>query len=110
MGVRKAQCTHHRGALAALLASAALALSGCGGVNYAVTVTAASGRLAEARQMGAEQVAPYEYYYAKAHLEQAQVEAAEASYSDATRFAETADEYAQKAIEATKTKQREGSE
>lgn len=79
-------------------------------MHYAVVVTGASGRLAEAREMGAEQQAPFEYYYAKAHLEQAQVEAASASYSDAAKYAETADEYALKAIEQTKQKQREASE
>lgn len=99
------------GMRAALLAIALLFGAGCGGVHYAVTVTGAAGRLAEAREMGAEQLAPYEYYYAKAHLEQAQVEAGEASYSDAAKFAATADEYALKAIEATKAKRRgEGSE
>lgn len=86
----------------------ALSGSGCGSVNYAVVVTGATGRLDEARALGAEQIAPYEYYYAKAHLEQAQVEAADASYSDATRFAETADEYAAKAIAAVKAKRAEG--
>jgi len=101
---------------AALLATsltlgfASLALAGCGGVNYAVVATAASGRLAEARQMGAEQHAPYEYYYAKSHLEQAKVEAMAASYSDAARYAEVADEYALKAIEAMKTKRTERTE
>jgi hypothetical protein len=73
--------------------------SACGGVYYAVEVNGAASRLAEARELGAEQLAPYEYYYAKSHLEQAQVEASEASYSDAAIYAETADEYAQKAIE-----------
>ncbi|MBK6697029.1 MAG: DUF4398 domain-containing protein [Myxococcales bacterium] len=95
---------------AALVAISLLFGAGCGGVHYAVVVTGASGRLAEAREMGAEQQAPFEYYYAKAHLEQAQVEAASAAYSDAARYAATADEYALKAIEATKTKQREGTE
>jgi hypothetical protein len=74
-------------------------LLGCGGVYYAVEVTGASSRVAEARELGAEQLAPYEYYYAKAHLDQAQVEASEASYSDAANLADEADEYAQKAIE-----------
>lgn len=94
----------------ALVAMSLLFAAGCGGVHYAVVATGASGRLAEAREMGADQHAPFEYYYAKAHLEQAQVEAASASYSDAAKFAETADEYALKAIEATKTKQREATE
>lgn len=87
----------------ALVASAFVLLSssmlGCGGVYYAVEVTGASSRVAEARELGAEQLAPYEYYSAKAHLEQAQVEASEASYSDAANLADEADTYAQKAIE-----------
>jgi hypothetical protein len=53
----------------------------------------------QARAMGAEQAAPYEYYYAREHLRQAELEASEASYSDAAAFAETAETYAQKAID-----------
>jgi len=74
-------------------------LSGCGGVLYAASVNGASARLEEAREIGAEQLAPYEYYYAKAHLEQAEIEASQANYGDATNFADTADEYAGKAID-----------
>ncbi len=84
------------------LALALGATSGCGGVYYAVQVNGAAARLAEARELGAEQLAPYEYYYAKSHLEQAQVEASEASYSDAALYAETADEYAEKAVELSR--------
>ena len=91
-----------------LLAAAAVALllSGCGGVHYAIAVNSASSRVEEARAVGAEQLAPYEYYYAKEHLEQAQVEAAEASYSDAANLAETAEEYASKAIELAQSARR----
>ncbi|CAN5784378.1 hypothetical protein BH09MYX1_BH09MYX1_34770 [soil metagenome] len=78
-------------------------LSGCGGVYYAVNANSAANRLEEAREAGAEESAPYEYYYAKAHLEQAQVEASEASYGDAADFAQTAEEYAEKAIELSKS-------
>ena len=92
-------------AVACLLLCAALFLSlgviGCGGVYYAATVNAAAARLEHAREVGAETLAPYEYYYAKEHLNQAQVEASEASYSDAAQYAETAEEYANKAIEVT---------
>lgn len=91
--------------LAAVVVSAVSSL-GCGGVYYAVEVTSASSRVAEAREVGAERLAPYEYYYAKAHLEQAQVEASEASYSDAAILADEADEYAQKAIEIAQAAQR----
>jgi hypothetical protein len=84
------------------LALASLVLSGCGGTLYAINASSANSSLEEAKELGAEQLAPYEYYYAKAHLEQAQVDASEASYSDAINYAETAEEYAQKAINLSK--------
>jgi hypothetical protein len=85
--------------LSCLAGASLVGLQGCGGVLYAASVNGAAARLEEAREIGAEQLAPYEYYYAKAHLEQAQFEASEGSYGDATKFADTADEYAAKAID-----------
>jgi len=82
------------------IAAGAGVMAGCGGVQYAVVASAASSRLDEARALGAEQLAPYEYYYAKEHLEQAQVEASRASYSDAVVLAREADEQASAAIES----------
>ena len=73
--------------------------TGCGSVYYTVSINAAQARLEQAREMGAETKSPFEYYYAREHLRQAQVEAAEASYSDAASMAETAETYAQKAID-----------
>lgn len=77
----------------------ALGLSGCGSVYYAVSVNAAQARVEQAREMGAEQAAPYEYYYAREHLREAQRSASESSYGDAATYAETAETYAQKAID-----------
>ena len=77
----------------------ALAQAGCGSVYYAASMNSASARVEQARSVGAERHAPYEYSYAQEHLRQAQVEASEASYGDAVAYAETAEEYAQKAIE-----------
>ena len=95
-----------------LTLSMALALlsgvTGCGAGYYAIEVGSANSKLEEARTMGAEQLAPYEYYYAKEHLRQAQVEATEASYSDAINYAETAEEYAQKAIDLSHEARRAG--
>ena len=85
--------------LMAWLVCLALPLSGCGGVYYAVTVNAATARVEQAREMGAEASAPYEYYYAREHLREAQLHAAEAAYGDAATYAETAETYAQKAID-----------
>lgn len=84
-----------------LLVAAGLALSaltGCGNAMYAVAASRASAKLEEARHAGAEEDAPYEYWYAKLHLEKASSEASEADYSDAIQLAEVAEEHAEKAI------------
>jgi hypothetical protein len=89
-----------RAAIAGLLLCTLLSFAtGCGSVFYNVSINAAQSRLEQARELGAETKAPFEYYYAREHLRQAQVEAAEASYSDAASMAETAETYAQKAID-----------
>ena len=82
-------------------AGLASALFGCGGVHYAINISSASSRVEEAQAVGAEQLAPYEYYFAKEHLQQAQIEASEASYSDAVNLAEEAEDHANTAIELT---------
>jgi hypothetical protein len=78
--------------------SVALQLSGCGGGLYAIAVNGAAGKVAEARELGAEKAAPYEYYFASEHLTKARSEAAEGDYSDAIEFADAAKEYADRAI------------
>jgi hypothetical protein len=45
--------------------------SGCGNTIYAVEANSASNKVEEAHELGAEKLAPYEYYYAKEHLEKA---------------------------------------
>jgi hypothetical protein len=85
-----------------IAALALVSLTGCGGTLYAINASSANSRLEEAKEVGADELAPYEYYYAKAHLDQAQIEASEAMYSDAILYAETAEEYADKAIELSK--------
>ena len=75
-----------------------LGVLGCGNMVYAVNVNAATSKLEEAKEIGAEQLAPYEYYYAKEHLAKAQREAAEADYGDAAELASISEEYALKAI------------
>lgn len=74
-------------------------LGGCASVYSTVTVAAAESRVEQARVLGAETAAPFEYYYAAEHLRQARIEAAEASYGDAAEYADTAERYAQKAID-----------
>lgn len=65
---------------------------------YALSATTASGKLAEARELGAEQHAPYEYTMAREHLDKARTEAAEADYGDATELSDLAEQYAKRAI------------
>jgi hypothetical protein len=84
--------------LAFALVMSVPAVVGCGNTWYAVRANAASGKLEQARELGAEQSAPYEYFYAKEHLQKAQTEAAEADYSDAVDLAGASEEYADKAI------------
>lgn len=72
--------------------------AGCGNTLYAMQISAASSKLEEARELGAEQYAPYEYWYAYEHIEKAQSEASEADYGDAVDLAEVGEEYADKAI------------
>lgn len=79
-----------------------LATAGCGNTLYAIEANSAASKLEEAKELGAERLAPYEYYYAKEHLEKAQTEAAEADYGDALSLANTSEEYADKAIRLTR--------
>jgi hypothetical protein len=82
----------------AAAAVAAGAMLGCGNTLYVFRVNAASNKLEEAKELGAEKLAPYEYYFASEHLKKARTEAAEADYGDAIDFAEIAEEHAEKAI------------
>jgi hypothetical protein len=73
--------------------------TGCVGVVYAVKANSAASNLEEAKTLGAEEYAEYEYYYAQAYLEKASELAAEAEYGDAIDFAGIADDSAAKAVE-----------
>lgn len=95
-----------RGSLLAAIVCVGLVQAGCGGVHYAASVNAAQARLEQARAMGAESAAPYEYYYAREHLREAQLHASEASYGDAAAYAKTAETYAQKAIDLIEASKR----
>ena len=79
-----------------------LSSSGCVGTIYAVKANSAASKLEQAKTLGAEELAEYEYYFALEHLEKAQEEAAQAEYGDAIEFASLAGEYADKAIELSR--------
>jgi hypothetical protein len=84
------------------LASLALAAGGCGGVYYGIINQGASSKLRDAKALGAEKLAPYEYTYAATHLREASRKAAEASWGDAANLAEEAERVALKAIVITR--------
>jgi len=79
-----------------------LGSAGCGHGIYAVHSSAAEKRLEEARELGAEEYAAYEYYMAAEHLAKAKSEAAEADYGDASRLSSDAERYADRAIELSR--------
>ncbi len=99
----KALRRHHgilgRLSLTVVTALLALSSSGCVGTVYAFKAASASSKLEQAKTLGAEELAEYEYYFAKEHMEKASEEAAQAEYGDAIEFADIAGEYADKAIE-----------
>ncbi len=86
------------GATGMLVSVAALLVSGCGNTLYLVQVNRAEEAFEEARELGAEQYSPYEYYAAQARLEEAKIQAAQAEYGNASDLSDEATEYAEKAI------------
>jgi hypothetical protein len=90
----------------AAVITAGMSLTGCGGTLYAIQVNGAAGKVAQAKEIGADKLAPYEYYFAAEHLTKAISEASEADYSDAVEFANVAEEYADKAIKLARDARR----
>ena len=91
------QCVRNA-ARAVTLMCALVAASSCGGVLYAVSSASAASKIEEAKALGAEERAPYEYYSAQEYMKKAMDEAAQADYGDADDLAEQAEKFAQKAI------------
>lgn len=96
-----------RGWLARLALVLTVALGGCGPMIYSVNVMPASRVVHQAEEAGAAEYAPYEYYYARAHLEQARHDAGEAAYQDAIHNAKVAEEYGVKARDLARRRMRE---
>lgn len=102
MGAAKQAARFGLAARLLLGAVGAAVACGCGGTLYAVNASSAEARLEQARALGAEKYAPYEYWYAHEHLQKAKEEAAAADYGDAIDFADEAEKYAEKAINLSK--------
>ena len=99
-----------RSRVGATFAGAILALfagPGCvvGGV-YAYKANAAAASLEQAKTLGADRLAEYEYYFAREHLQKAMEEAAEASYGDAIFYADLAKDAADRAVEQARSAHR----
>lgn len=73
---------------------------------YTWQASAAQQRLMEAKDLGAEELATYEYYSAKAYLEKAATEAAESDFGDAVDLAERSEQYSSRAIELSRDARR----
>jgi hypothetical protein len=84
------------------LASLALATAGCGSIYYGIISGGARSKLRDAKALGAEKLAPYEYTYAEAHIREASRKANEASWGDAANLAEEAERAALKAVVITR--------
>jgi hypothetical protein len=93
------------GFLAAAVVAAATLPAGCGGVLYTAHINDAANKVTQAKELGAEKLATYDYYYASEHLTKAMSEAAEGDYSDAVDLADTAEQYADKAIKLSREAQ-----
>ncbi len=95
-----------RGRLAPCLLLAAVGTA-CGPTIYTAKILPAARAVEQARVAEAPENAPYEYYYAEAHLHKAREEAGESSYQDAVDFARTAAEYGTKARDLSRQRMRE---
>ena len=92
----------HKTHLAAMAFLVATLASACGPTHFSIHSVRASRHLAQARQMGAQEYAPYEYLVATEHLDKAKEEAGKAEYQDAVALAKIADEHAQKAVQVAR--------
>jgi hypothetical protein len=77
---------------------AATTLAGCGGVLYTAKVNSVEAKVEDAKELGAESSAPYEYYSAKERVQKAKEEASRADYQDAVHLLDEADSFADKAV------------
>lgn len=83
-----------------------LGLSGCGNAFYVVYASGATNKLEEAKELGAEEYAAYEYWMAREYLVKARSEAAEADYSDAITLAKESREFSDKAVDLARAAHR----
>lgn len=77
-------------------------VTGCGAAAYSYHVVRATRSVEQAKQVGAEKLAPYEMTLAQAYLGKAREESAEASYQDAVHYAKLSRSIADRATERSR--------
>jgi hypothetical protein len=73
--------------------------AGCGGIAYTARANSVAGKVEAAKEVQAEQYAPYYYYAAKERVEKASQEAARADYDDALDLLDEAEADADQAVQ-----------
>lgn len=94
-------CLTHSGrrrASAAAILWVCSSAAGCGPVTYTLDVGEAERVVARARADNASYYAPYDLYFAQAHLDKAREEAAQGHYEDAIRAAAVALSHGRRAL------------
>ena len=81
-------------------------VTGCGSAVHLVKERRAQRHFEEARELGAEQFAPYEYYSAKVRIAEAKRQAAYAEYGTAGRLSDEAAEFSLEAVQIAKKARR----
>ncbi|MFI5298099.1 MAG: DUF4398 domain-containing protein [Polyangiales bacterium] len=80
------------------VSGAAWMIAGCGGVLYTAKINAVEAKVENAKELGAEASAPYEYYSARERVQKAKEEASRADYQDAVDLLDEAETFADKAV------------
>ncbi len=81
-------------------------LTGCGAAAYSYNVVRAARSVEQAKQVGADKLAPFEMTLARAYLNKAREESAEAAYQDAVHFAQMSRSVADRAAERSRARRK----
>ncbi len=79
----------------------------CGPIGYVVAINGAAEAVEAAQTVDAAHYAPYEFNFARAHLDKAREFAAEAEYQNAMDMAEVAETYGTRARDLARRRQQE---
>lgn len=80
--------------------------SGCGAASYSYYSVRAARSLEQAKQIDAQQQAPYEHTMAEAYLRKAREASSEAQYQDAIHFAQWSERMSDRALEIARERRK----